>query len=421
MFYNLFEKFHKDDLRESPCLLRVTLCNLTILIIILFFNQSNIYSQTYLSNLNVTANDPIYTTYAAPMSRSNYKIDQGYSLKFYDPEKGVNFESAKSGDLCIGFKMNGIVRYQLKDYYKEPVITATYSDIVKYYYYPFKNIRVECCFAVYSSKYIICEYKIINESNDIGDITLYPYTYIPNFKVNALSYSPAANSFTYLFTKSRDEWMKDHNIPLVEKLQSVYMFSNTPDSYGTYEFLNDKNPDTSLVLEKSFHKRLLNNMVNDQISVMAFQKNINLKQGGQKEFRIIREIDNADLESGKLIDESRMLLDVNLEQIIKDDEKIYSKIPSLNLKNKNDELIYWSAFSLMRQCMMPPEGECDYNYYVFSREPKWGWGYGGQVFHESLTMLAYALMDSESAMNSQRVYIERQLDNGYINYIFLCR
>ncbi len=70
----------------------------------------------------------------------------------------------------------------------------------------------------------------------------------------------------------------------------------------------------------------------------------------------------------------------------------------------------------MKQCMMPPEGECSYNYYVFSREPQWGWGHGGQVFHESLSMLAYAFMNSGSAMNSQRVYIERQQANGYINY-----
>ncbi|RQW01517.1 MAG: hypothetical protein EH225_09470, partial [Calditrichaeota bacterium] len=59
---------------------------------------------------------------------------------------------------------------------------------------------------------------------------------------------------------------------------------------------------------------------------------------------------------------------------------------------------------------------CSYNYYVFSREPTWGWGHGGQVFHESLTMLAYAFMDPVSAMNSQRVYLERQHKNGYINY-----
>ena len=38
------------------------------------------------------------------------------------------------------------------------------------------------------------------------------------------------------------------------------------------------------------------------------------------------------------------------------------------------------------------------------------------MFHESLTMLAYALMDPVSAMNSQRVYRERQHKDGYINY-----
>ena len=65
---------------------------------------------------------------------------------------------------------------------------------------------------------------------------------------------------------------------------------------------------------------------------------------------------------------------------------------------------------------MPPEGKCKDNYYVFSREPKWGWGYGGQVFHESLSMLAYAYMDPAGAMNSQRVYFERQHPDGYINY-----
>jgi glycogen debranching enzyme len=79
-------------------------------------------------------------------------------------------------------------------------------------------------------------------------------------------------------------------------------------------------------------------------------------------------------------------------------------------------MLYWSAFSMMRQCMMPPEGECKVPYYVFSREPKWGWGYGGQVFHESLAMLAYVYMDPAGAMNSQRVYMQRQREDGYINY-----
>jgi len=113
--------------------------------------------------------------------------------------------------------------------------------------------------------------------------------------------------------------------------------------------------------------------------------------------------------------------------LIWEDEKAYEKIPSSPplLKergpggevNKRDlSYFYWSCFSLLRQCMMPPEGKCRENYYVFSREPKWGWGYGGQVFHESLSMLAYAYMDPAGAMNSQRVYFDRQHSDGYINY-----
>jgi glycogen debranching enzyme len=79
-------------------------------------------------------------------------------------------------------------------------------------------------------------------------------------------------------------------------------------------------------------------------------------------------------------------------------------------------MMYWSAYNLMRQCMLPPEGEARHNYYVFSREPTWGWGHGGQVFHESLAMLAYVFLDPQSALNSQRVYMERQWENGYIPY-----
>jgi glycogen debranching enzyme len=104
------------------------------------------------------------------------------------------------------------------------------------------------------------------------------------------------------------------------------------------------------------------------------------------------------------------------DSLIKADERIYSRIPLIRFGDPDRAMLYWSAFSLMRQCMMPPEGACRKNYYVFSREPKWGWGYGGQVFHESLVMLAYAYMDPESAMNSQRVYMDRQRDDGYINY-----
>ncbi|MEW6062241.1 MAG: trehalase family glycosidase, partial [Bacteroidota bacterium] len=118
----------------------------------------------------------------------------------------------------------------------------------------------------------------------------------------------------------------------------------------------------------------------------------------------------------KLINQIRQLMTEDLEPYVKANEKLFSAIPALQYSDPDMQLLYWTSFAMMRQVMLPPEGKSSYNYYVFSREPQWGWGHGGQVFHESLTMLAYALMDKTSAMNSQRVYRERQLPDGYINY-----
>jgi hypothetical protein len=106
----------------------------------------------------------------------------------------------------------------------------------------------------------------------------------------------------------------------------------------------------------------------------------------------------------------------DVSQAVRANEALYRSVPRFDFENPDRRMMYWSAFHLLRQCMLPPEGEAGYNYYVFSREPTWGWGHGGQVFHESLAMLGYVALDAQSTLNSQRVYIERQWENGYIPY-----
>lgn len=101
---------------------------------------------------------------------------------------------------------------------------------------------------------------------------------------------------------------------------------------------------------------------------------------------------------------------------IAENESLFANIPKLKSADEEIQLLYYSAFNLIRQVMLPAEGRCGFNYYVFSSEPTWGWGHGGQVFHERITMLAYAFLDARSAMYSQRIYRRRQYDNGYINY-----
>lgn len=156
--------------------------------------------------------------------------------------------------------------------------------------------------------------------------------------------------------------------------------------------------------------------VPDLARVVALPLKMTLAPGESQTFRVIRAVGPMEQTPGDLIDAANSLLDVPLDGSLQANQRLFANIPQLSSDDPELQLLYWSAFNLMRQVMLPPEGQCSYNYYVFSREPQWGWGHGGQVFHESLAMLAYALMDPLSAMDSQRIYRERQRNDGYINY-----
>ena len=366
---------------------------------------SSAYGQ-YLSNLNADKNDAVFTTYAAPLSRSAYKIDQGYHLAWYRSQDPVVFKSEKGGSLGLAFRLNDDYRNRLYQFYKEPVITATYSDMVKFYYYPFQNLRVDVFFTVYSSSLTIMQIEIINEGSTSIKLELYPYYSHEKGRIKKLGMVDSL-AFGFEFVNKRDAWMDDHDIPLIENQRSIYLIDQKTHSKGVYKS------------EESFLKGI-NDLANTADSsggkFFVFSQNLSFSPGEKKSIRIVRGVSDVKKSYNQLLSRCKQMIDFNLDNVLRDNEKTYSKIPMLNFSNKDFENLYWNAFSLIRQCIMPPEGACSYNYYVFSREPKWGWGYGGQVFHESLVMLAYAHMDPESAMDSQRVYMERQRPNGYINY-----
>ncbi len=383
-----------------------------ILVLIIFFNS---FSQNYLSNLNVTQNDPIYTTYAAALKRSEYKVNEGYQFVWYDPEKGMCFRSAQAGELGTAFKLNGIIKYKLSQFYKRPVITASYSDLVKFYYYPFKDLKIENTFLVYSSRIAVSEMKIINESPFELDVNVYPF--IQNINESFSDLRTLDDGMQFNHKEFPDRWMKDHNIPFQEDITDVLLMNLKPDGHGAYNFFNSVK-DTS-------DKVFLNDLKNDSLKnpadyryakIISLQKSLSVPAGSSVTLKIIRGINEAEKDLTSLITNCQLLMTKNSEEFVREDEEGYSQTPRIDFKEKGYNALYWNAFSLLRQCMLPPEGKCSYNYYVFSREPRWGWGYGGQVFHESLSMLAYVYMDPQGAMNSQRVFMERQHPDGYINY-----
>lgn len=150
--------------------------------------------------------------------------------------------------------------------------------------------------------------------------------------------------------------------------------------------------------------------------VVAFAHVLQLGSGATEHLRFVRGVSPLATSADSLVAEARELLAQPLEPYQQQNEAFFANTPVPNFDDPDKNALYWSAATMMRQVFYPAEGKSSYNYYVFSREPTWGWGHGGQVFHESIAMLAYADIDPQGAMNSQRVYLERQYPNGYINY-----
>ncbi len=156
--------------------------------------------------------------------------------------------------------------------------------------------------------------------------------------------------------------------------------------------------------------------IKDFSKIVTMKKHVRMEPGKSENLRLVRTVGRKTAAESELINEAKTAMNENLNSYLEQNEQLFSQATVPAFENPDLEYLYLSSFNMMRQVFYPPEAKSAYNYYVFSREPTWGWGHGGQVFHESLTMTAYALLDPESAMNSQRVFSERQYENGYINY-----
>lgn len=364
----------------------------------------------YLSNLHATKDDPIFATYAAPMSRSNYIIDEGYRFVFYDDEKGVRFTTDDAGDLGVAFRLDDDVVRRLDELAEEPVITTSYSDLVKYQFKPFEDVRVDAFFQVYSSSYSVHRLNVTNERSARIELDVIPFLHHAD-SIWSVETDADRRFFTFAHDQPLDGWMrrKKEKIPYIPERADVLMLDEPADEIGAY-------PTFDAFLQDLGRGILDSQTAESDTSVLAFSRSLTIEPGTTASLRIVRGVRSRWDPLDSLIAGALPLTRHDMEAAVRDAEATYSRIPRLAFEDPEREMMYWSAFSLIRQLFMPPEGKTKFNHYVYSREPIWGWGYAGQVLHESITMLAYVFMDAESAQNSQRVYMQRQWPNGYIYY-----
>ncbi|HSL68965.1 MAG TPA: trehalase family glycosidase, partial [Longimicrobiales bacterium] len=339
-----------------------------------------------LSNLSATRTSPLYTTYAADRERSEFVLDQGYHFVYYDPSRGLEFTTDQAGDLGLAFQVGERVVKELRDFTEQPTITASYSDLVRYWFRPLPELRVEATFVVYSSRLAVHELRLRNTGSGRLELELIALLRkrAGSFTDTRMNTAPGAISFAH--EEPPDPWTVEHGVPAPGKVRDVFLMVATPERVG--------GDDDSL----------------------ALRKRIVLPPGRPTTVRIVRGVARMNEPLLPLVRQARALAERDLSGIIRASERAYSRVRVPRTTDPDRQLLYWSAFSLMRQLMLPAEGNARHNYYVFSREPTWGWGHGGQVFHESLTMLAYAHLDPQGAMDSQRLFADRQHIEGYIPY-----
>ncbi|HEV8385510.1 MAG TPA: trehalase family glycosidase [Candidatus Acidoferrales bacterium] len=362
-------------------------------------------AQTPLSKLNASTHDPLYTTYAAPLARSEYFVDEAYHLNYYTPTKGVTYETDTAGEISMVWRMGKASAIATKDFYKPPVIHRSYTDIVEVEYWPFATVEVRETFVVYSSRLALLDVAIISHSSMEQEVWAFAYYYNSEPVSNAKIRENRLVTFSHVQLASKV--METPQAKYEPKFLDLFLLSAPANSYRN---LSERPAMVPLPGGQAYGGR------EGPIRGFAFGKQFILAPNSKRHLRVIRGVQPFSEDARVFADQARKLLTLPLAPLLAASEAKYKNIPRLKLPNKDWELAYWSAFNLVRQQMLPPEGDAKHNYYVFSREPTWSWGHEGQVFHESLSMLAYAFMDAASAQNSQRIFIERQSPSGYIAY-----
>ena len=353
-----------------------------------------------------TAADPVFTTYAAPLHRSEYLVDEGYHLRFYSPKEPLALTTDTAGEWGLSFRFGEQVAHAVSDYAVPPRIESSLSSLARLSFQPVAGLDTTATFAVWSSRAAVLHLTVGNASDRPirGFVTLWcrrpadargrfdlehrGLTFTHAEPPDKLSETPPAG-----FTGRFRDWLAGDAEP-----EAAGVFSDEAEMLAAAPGAGFGAPAPA---EGSF---------------AALRFALDLRPGARGRFRFVRAVAREDDSAERLASAAKEALRKSEEDVIEDAARPYRAAYDPGLSDPARRTIYWSALNLARQCMLPGEGRVRYNYYVFSREPTWGWGHDGQVFHESLSMLAYALFDPRSAMDSQRVFMEAQDGDGYIPY-----
>jgi len=360
-----------------------------------------------IENVKADGGSPIFTSYIAPYERSNYFVDEGYHLVYYNDNEPLKLINESSGELSVAFKLGNVVVYNINDFYRKPVITCSYPDSFVLEVEPFVGLHVVLKFAVYTSAQAVCEINYKNKTKN--DFMLY-FIYGNNYqKVNCIDVKPEEGITISYKEPAKGVYFQQETLNGFKEMRySLIRFNTRIYSWGGYPVYK-KNMSAQEILKKYEY---LNGSLSGEIAEFALSFNLSKKNGHFKFSKTTAQIGDEKT----LRETSDRLLNVSFEEVFRFNRQKLKYIPNLKFKDDEEKLLFYGGLYLGRQQFLPAAGQFPHPYYVFSREPTWGWGHEGQVFHESLSMHTIALFDPELAMNSQRNFMKVQGNDGYMPY-----
>lgn len=366
------------------------------------------------------ARDPLFTTYAAPMSRSRFFADKAYFMEYFTPDKPITYSSQYAGELSVLWKVNNVVVSKTREFAVPPLVKASFPDMAVLEYEPFAGLQVQEVFCVYSSGAAVIHLTMENRGGRTYSMMLYPVLHLLEDTLNILRYDSARQAYVFAHHESlirlHSNLYKDRGYP--SDFRDVLTSDAAPQSYGAAQVCQLDDFYFSIKRLSKVHENVkaLNEQASGEATIAALQRNVTLKPGEKAALRFVRGVQDASHPEQELFDDVAAAMSADLQRIADDDVALFRSVPRIKFGTDAERLVYLGAYNLVRQCMLPASGQTSYNFYVFSRNPVWGWGHGHQVMHESISMLPYAYLDWKSAEESQRVYIEQQYDDGLIAY-----
>jgi hypothetical protein len=352
------------------------------------------------------AADPIFTTYAAPLHRSEYMVDQGYHLRFYSAPEPLALTTDTAGDWGLSFRVGEQLAHAVGDYAVPPRLESSLSSLARFSFQPAAGLDAKATFAVWSSRAAVLDLVVGNASDrPLRGFVIVWYRLPPGTRGR---FDPARRGLAFTHTEPPDKLSETPPAGFTGRFRDWLAADAEPEAAGVFSGEEE--------MRAAAPRSGFGAAAPADGSFAALRFALDLRPGASGRFRFVRAVAREEDRAEGLSSAAREALRKSEEDLVEDAAKPYRTAYDPGLADPARRMVYWSALSLARQCMLPGEGRVRYNYYVFSREPTWGWGHDGQVFHESLSMLAYVLFDARSAMDSQRVFMEAQDGDGYIPY-----